>query len=95
VRWEEAPSLAGGLIGSGISAVFLPVVVGAGRVESVGDQTGEPLEPIRVQGAQVIALLTGLEVAVLGGLPGLGALMPLWAAMVGAWIYSLILAVRS
>jgi hypothetical protein len=94
-RWDEAPSLVGGLIGLGISAVFLPVVVSAGRVESVGDQTREPLEPIRVQGAQVVALLTGIEVAVLGGLAGLGALMPLWAAVLGAWIYSLFLAVKS
>jgi hypothetical protein len=94
-RWEEAPSLAGGLISLGISAVFLPVLASAGRVESVGDRTGEPLEAIRVQGAQVIALLTGIEVAVLGGLGGVGALMPLWAAVLGAWIYSLILVVRS
>jgi hypothetical protein len=94
-RWEEAPSLAGGLIGLGISAVFLPVVAGARRVESVGDRTGEPLEPIRVQVAQIIALLTGVEVAILEGMAGLGALMPLWAAVLGAWIYLFFVATRS
>ncbi|MGD2178796.1 MAG: hypothetical protein PVG71_13355 [Anaerolineae bacterium] len=94
-RWEEAPSLAGGLIGLGISAVFLPVVAGAGRLDSVGDWTGEPLEPIRVRAAQAVALLTGVEVAVLGGMAGLVALMPLWAAVLGAGIYRVVLAVRS
>jgi len=88
---QGAPSLAGGLIALALSLLFMPVHLTARTVESVGDQTGEPLAPIRVQTAQALALLVGVEVAVVSGLAGLTALFPLWAATLGAaitWLYT-------
>jgi hypothetical protein len=55
-------------------------------VESVGDETGELLIPIRVQAAQALALLTGVQAAVLGGRTAVTALSPLWAATLGSTI---------
>lgn len=88
--WDGGLSLLGALIVLGASASFVPVIVESQDVTSVGDQTGEPLEPVRVQAAQVLALFVGLETAFLGGIPALGSLMPLWAAVLGAslhWLY--------
>ncbi len=87
---DGAPSLWGGLIALGASALFLPVMVESRRISTQGDRTGEPLEPIRVQAAQALALLVGMETAVLGGVGAVGSLMPLWAAVLGAsltWLY--------
>lgn len=88
--WDGAPSVRGGLIAAAVAASFLPVTWESRSVTSVGDQTGKALEPVRVQAAQAVALLVGVETAVLGGIPALGALMPLWAAILGAslyWVY--------
>jgi hypothetical protein len=88
---QGAPSLAGGLIALALSLLFLPVLLAARTVESVCDQTGEPLSPARVQTAQALALLAGVEVAVLGGPAAVTALAPLWAATLGAsiiWLYA-------
>jgi hypothetical protein len=82
-----------GLIGLGISVVFVPVVVGAGRVESVGDETGEVLRPVRVQMGQGLALLAGVAVAFWGGEVGLVSMLPLWAAALGGSIYWLVMAI--
>lgn len=84
-------SLRGGLIALGLSLLFSPVVLDSRRVQSVGDQTGERLIPVRVQAAQILALLTGVEAAFLGGVAAFKALGPLWAAVVGAsvnWLYN-------
>lgn len=86
----EAPSLASGLIALGLSLLLLPVIISSRSVESVGDQTGDRLEPVRVQTAQILALLIGVETAFLGGPSALAALSPLWAAALGAslvWLY--------
>jgi len=93
--WGEGDvSPLAGLIGLGISVVFVPVVVGAGRVESVGDETGEVLRPVRVQMGQGLALLAGVEVAFWGGELGLVSMLPLWAAALGGAIYWLFVAIR-
>lgn len=92
--WDGAPSPVGVLIAAGISALFVPVIAAAGTICSVGDRTGEPLEPVRVRAAQVATLLVGVHGSFLGGLPALGALMPLWAAVLGASVYRLYLAVN-
>jgi hypothetical protein len=84
----------GGLIGLALSALFLPVMLSARHVESVGDRSQEPLKPIRVQAAQVLALLTAVETITLGGTATLGTLVPLWAALLGASIYWLYLVVK-
>ncbi len=81
-----ALSLLGGLIALALSLLFLPVLLAARSLQSVGDQTGEPLIPVRVQAAQVLALLAGVQAAFLGGPASLTALSPLWAAALGATI---------
>jgi hypothetical protein len=91
---EGPPSVLGGLIGLALSALFLPVMLSARHVESVGDRSQEPLKPIRVQAAQVLALLTAVETITLGGTATLGTLVPLWAALLGASIYWLYLVVK-
>ena len=83
-----------GLIAAGMCAVFAPVLVGARSVESVGDETGERLKGERVQAGQGIALLAGVQAAFWSGEAGLGAMMPLWAAVLGASIYWLFLKVK-
>jgi len=93
LRWGETPSLVAGLIGLGMVVSFVPVVLRARRLDSVGDATGEPLEPLRVQAGQGLALLAGVEVAFWGGEAGLVSLGPLWAAVLGAslyWVYTVI-----
>jgi hypothetical protein len=93
--WEGRPSVPGGLIGLALSAVFLPVIVSARHLESVGDQSPEPLEPTRVQAAQVLALLTGVGTLVVEGTAAIGPLVPLWAAILGASIFRLYPVVES
>jgi hypothetical protein len=78
-----------------MSALSIPVIVSARRLRSVSDQTNEPLNPRRVQAAQVIALLTVNLVAWLKGTPGVVSLISLWAAMVGASLYKLLVVVYS
>ena len=93
LRWGEDSSLVAGLIGLGMVVSFVPVVLRARRLDSVGDATGEPLEPLRVQAGQGVALLAGVEVAFWGGEAGLASLGPLWAAALGAslyWVYTVI-----
>jgi hypothetical protein len=93
LRWGEDSSLVAGLIGLGMAVLFVPVVLGARRLDSVGDATGEPLEPLRVRTGQGLALLAGVEAAFWGGEAGLLSLGPLWAAVLGAslyWVYTVI-----
>lgn len=82
------------LVAVGIALVglvlFVPVIAGAREVTSLGDETEEPLRPIRVQAGQALALLTGLAVALWQGMAGLETMMPLWAAVVGAALYRLL-----
>jgi hypothetical protein len=72
-----------------IGVVFVSGIYGAllrrpqAPVTSVGDMTGEPLQPRRVLAAQWLALIGGLLVFVTGGTAGLLALLPVWAAMIG------------
>jgi len=80
-------SLWSALIALAVSIFFVPVVLESRGLTSVGDQTGKPLEPVRVQAAQILALFVGLETAFLGGFAALGSLMPLWAAVLGASLY--------
>lgn len=88
--WDGGLSLLGALVALAALSAFVPVIMESQDITSVGDQTGKPLEPVRVQAAQVLVLLVGLETAFLGGIPALGSLMPLWAAVLGAslcWFY--------
>lgn len=85
--WGPISSPLAALIAVGISVMFLPVIAEARTISSRGDASGEPLVPARVRSAQFIALLVGVHSAFLRGLPTLGALMPLWAAFLGAAVY--------
>jgi hypothetical protein len=78
------------LIGLALSLAFMPVILASGSLESVGDQTGRRLIPIRVQAAQVLGLLAGTETAFLRGPAAITALSPLWAATVGAAVIWLV-----
>jgi hypothetical protein len=74
-----------------LSAACVPVILSTRTLESVGDRSQEPLEPARVQAAQVLALMTGVEAGFAGGAAAIGALLPLWAAALGAsitWLYT-------
>jgi hypothetical protein len=85
--WDGGLSVWGVLVAVGASASFVPVIIESRDIISMGDGTGEPLKPVRVQAAQVIALVVGLETSFLSGIPALGSLMPLWAGVFGASLY--------
>jgi len=85
--WDGGPHLGGTLIALTVSILFLPVIRDARSLKAVGDQTGKRLEPHRVQAAQLIALIIGVKTAFLGGIPALGALIPVWAAVLGASVH--------
>lgn len=70
-----------------ISVLFLVVIVDSKEVRAVGDQNGNLLDPVRVQSAQVLALSTALLITVWHGTPGIVAILPLWAAIVGTAVY--------
>jgi len=81
---QGSASLPGGLIALSLSILFVPVILASGSIESVGDRTSEPLEPVRVQAAQIIAVLAGLETALLVGPAAIVRLAPLWAGILGS-----------
>jgi hypothetical protein len=72
-----------------MAALFLAVIATSREVQAVGDATGKPLNPRRVQAAQSLGLLTALLYAWWAGVSGVLALLPLWAAMVGVGLYRL------
>lgn len=88
--WVASVSFAGGAVAFALAIPFLLVMHGYRSVESVGDRTGERLLPLRVQAAQGLALLTGVGAALVEGSIGIPGLAPLWAAVFGAslfWLY--------
>jgi hypothetical protein len=73
-----------------MAGLFMVVIATSRKVRTVGDATGEPLNPLRVQAAQALALATALLYAWWEGASGLAALYPVWAAMVGVGLYRLV-----
>lgn len=71
----------------GTSVLFVLVLIRSRTVQSVGDSTGEPLHPRRVQAAQGLGLLVGLQAVWWGGVEGLAAWLPLWAALLGVALH--------
>jgi len=67
-----------------MGALFVPVLVASRRVEAVGDQSGAPLSPRRVQAGQGLLLLAGVGLALCEGSAGIVSVTPFWAAVVGA-----------
>jgi hypothetical protein len=70
-----------------VSGLFLVVIATSGKVRSVGDETGTPLNPVRVQAAQSLALLATLLFVFREGAASIVALGPAWAAMLGVALF--------
>ncbi|WP_440948199.1 hypothetical protein ACSAZL_08200 [Methanosarcina sp. T3] len=67
--------------------LFVPTVLGSRSIKSTGDRTGIPLDPYRVQAAQLTALLSAGLLTALKGWAGAESLMPLWGAILGVSLY--------
>jgi hypothetical protein len=78
-----------------VAGLFLVVIVTSRDLQAVGDATGKPLNPRRVQAAQAFALLTALLMAWWEGASGVVELMPLWTALLGVALYRLAILVLS
>lgn len=74
----------------GVTFIFVPVVLKSRRLTVVADMTAELCIPIRVQAAQVLALLFGYHVALWQGNIGILELLPLWLAIAGVSLFPLI-----
>jgi hypothetical protein len=68
--------------------LFVPKILMSRKIDSRGDSTGTPLYPVRVQGAQILALLSIFMLTILDGWQAVGSLMPVWAAILGISLYS-------
>jgi hypothetical protein len=73
---------------------FWPVFAGSQNMATIADDTGEALNGSRVQSGQILALSAGLEIALWQGTAGLVAMMPLWAAVLGAASYRWVIRLR-
>ncbi|SRR5664280_1289843 len=67
--------------------LFIPIVLSSRKIKSRGDLTGIPLDSLRMQAAQLTAMLSAGLSAVLGGVAGAESLMPLWGAILGISLY--------
>ena len=83
------PTTAVAISSLAMAGLFLVVIANSRELQSVGDATGRPLHPRRVQAAQILALATGLLFAWWAGVAGVHAMLPLWAAMLGVSLYRL------
>jgi hypothetical protein len=86
---ERKWSLTTGLLLPAVCALFIPVVRASRQVKTSSDRATQPLNPHRLQVAQIIALLTGILVVLEKGDLGVEILLPLWAAMLGVSLYRL------
>ncbi len=89
IAMETGPTTVVIISSVGMAGLFLVVIVTSRELQAVGDATGKPLNPRRVQAAQVLALLVALLFAWWAGASGVVALLPLWAAMIGVGLYRL------
>lgn len=87
VMWQVAALMS-------IAFGFTPVVLSAYGTTAVGDATGEPLQPWRVQTGQVFALGVGLVIASWFGERGILVLIGLWAALLANSVFYLFAARR-
>jgi hypothetical protein len=72
------------------SLLFVPVIFASWKSNVTADLTGEPLNPRRIQAVQIVALLTGWQLILWNGYPGLVSLMPLWTTILGVALYGLL-----
>jgi len=87
---EGRPTIPLAISAAVMAALFLMVITTSREPQTVCDATGERLNPGRVRAAQILALLTALFYAWWGGIAGVEALSPLWAAMLGVVLYRLV-----
>lgn len=66
-----------------IATGFIPIILNSFQITVVGDATGAPLYPVRIQAAQAFALSSGLFLASGLGRPGILILSGLWAGLAG------------
>lgn len=69
--------------------LFIPKILSSRKITSTGDVTGIPLSPLRVQTAQLMALLSAVIYAIIKDWKGFENLLPLWAAILGVSFYYL------
>jgi hypothetical protein len=82
--WEAAAVLA-------VAIAFIGfIILRYYSTNAVGDATGEPLYPSRVQAGQAAALAAGLALASVLGERGVALLAGLWAALLGVLLYHLV-----
>jgi hypothetical protein len=86
---ESGPTMPFAISSLVMAGLFLVVIATSREMKAVGDATGTPLNPRRVQAAQILALLTALIFAWWAGASGVVAVLPLWAAMIGVGLYRL------
>ena len=79
----EAPGVASLLAVGAIGVVYVRAILATRRPESVGDETGDPLDPRRVRGGMWVALAVALPGLALGD-PGVANGAALWAILGGA-----------
>ncbi len=89
IAMESGPTMPVAIFSVVTTGLFLVVIATSGELQAVADATGRPLNPRRVQAAQVLALLTALLSAWWAGASGVVALLPLWSAMIGVGLYGL------
>jgi hypothetical protein len=87
IAMESGPTTVVVIASVVMAGLFLVVIATSRELQAVGDATGRPLNPRRVQAGQVLALLTALLFAWWAGASGVVALLPLWAAMIGVGLY--------
>lgn len=76
-----------GLFMLSAALLFIPIFLSSQKIRSGGDITGIPLDPFRVQAAQLISLLSACLLTALRGWAGIESLMPLWGAISGISFY--------
>lgn len=76
-----------GLFVLSVSLLFIPMIISSQKIKSRGDLTGIPLYPLRIQAAQLTALLSAVLFTYLSGWEGAESLMPLWGAILGVSFY--------
>ena len=73
-----------------VTLIFIPVIWNTKQLKVTADATKEPLVSIRVQAAQVIAILFGYHVALWQGNQGILEFLPLWLTIAGVALFPLI-----
>lgn len=76
-----------GLFALAATLLFIQQTLRSRKIKSRGDLTGIPLDPLRIQAAQLTALLNAILFTALKGWAGIESFMPLWVAVLGVTLY--------